>query len=343
MRPAVQSNPPLAEPVVPPSTYPLAYELADLGETEDGQPLLPVALNDAGMLALNAHPPEREARAGWVRGFVSSGGRGREERHAVLGGPPLAGLNRAGILCGQERAVAGPLRAWASHLDGFGAIHWPEAPSTAAAVNTCGEVAGDVTFEAEGRTRRRVFVVNAQNEAIFLPAPNGASATAVALNDACEVLVNAMTGPHDLHSRALVWTRGGFQPIEGLDGGGTWGAAISPLGRVAGRLFNTLGGIRAFLWEKGRTLELSRGVDGHSEAFGVNDQRVVVGRIMDVKGVRLAFRWTPADGLRPLRDLVRGARDWELHKATGVNARGEIIGTGQRQGALRGFLLRPVG
>jgi len=335
------SHPPF--PAAAPAALPVRYRLEDLGELSGGEPLLPVALNDQGEVALYGHPPERQAKHWLVRGQLRRGHRCTE--HAVtLGGVPLAGLSENSLLCGQERAGGGPLRAWAMHLGNFGAAHWPDYESCAVAVNSRGQVAGHVAFEAEGRLRRRVFVVNARNEAIFLPAPNGTGSCAAAINDAGAVLFNTHCGPFELNSEAVVWRDGAGRAVPGLPGGtGVWGTVLTQAGGVAGRLITAGGGIRAFWHEDGRTYDLNPGVGYQSEALAASDNRVVVGRMLDQQGRRQAFRWTPADGLRPLADLVVEATGWVLHKAVAVNRRGEIAGTGLFQGALRGFLLTPAG
>ncbi len=342
MSATITSNPPFPAVETVAAVYPGTYHLTDLGESPEGLPLLPVALNDAGQVALYGHPPERQTKLGQVRGFLREGIT-LHEHLATFGGVPLAGLSANGLICGQERAGPGPLRAWAKHLGNIGATHWPEVESGAMAVNTRGDTAGYVAFEADGRVRRRVFLVNARNEARFLPAPNGSSAIPSAINEAGAVLINSATGFYEFNSQALIWRNGVCTPIAGLDGGGIWGAALTPEGRVAGRLFTTLGGIRAFLHENGCTYDLNRGRGFQSEALALNDQRVVVGRLLGLDGQRQAFRWTPADGMRLLSELVPRVSGWALQKAVAINASGQIAGTGQFNQAPRGFLLTPVG
>lgn len=341
MNAVTTSNPPFPAAGAA-AVVPAGYDLTDLGELSDGVPLLPVALNEAGDVAVYGHPPDRQAKHWNVRGFLRQGAR-LVECGAALGGVPVSGLSRQGLLCGQERAGGGPLRAWAQHLGNIGAAHWPDVESCAVAVNARGEVAGHVAFEADGRVRRRVFLVNARNEAAFLPAAHGSGTCAIALNDEGTVLYNTNCGPFEINSQAMLWRAGVSRTIPGLPGGvGIWGTALTAAGGVAGRLLTSTGAIRAFWHEQGRTYDLNPGPGHQSEALAAADTRTVVGRMLAPEGRRRAFRWTPTDGLRELGSLVRAAAGWELQKAVAVNAAGLIAGTGLRNGSLRGFLLTPA-
>lgn len=336
------SHPPFstASPREKPADFPATYRLQDLGELAPGVPLLPVALNDAGQLALYGHAPERQAKLSCVRGYLWHEG-ARTESGSVFGGVPLTSLSGNGLLAGQQRVGAAPFHAWASHREGFGAELWPEAESCASGVNTVGEVAGHVTFVTNGRARRRVFLYDGGAPRL-LPVSSGANSVAMALNDSGTVLANVACGLFETQSQVALWWGEAVTMIKPEPGGGIWGTALTPGGRVCGRMMTAQGNIRAFLHEGGRTYDLNASSTFQSEALGANDARVVVGRFMDDSGRREAFRWTPADGFRALGELVRGAPDWILQKAVAVNAAGWIAGTGLRDGALRGFLLMPV-
>lgn len=336
------SNPPFAtaSPREKPTDFPAAYRLQDLGELAPGVPLLPVAMNDAGQVALYAHAPERQAKTATVRGFLL-GPQGLTETANVVGGVPLTSLSGNGLLAGQQRRAAGPLHAWAAHREGFGADLWPETESCATGVNNVGEVAGHVTFVSDGRARRRVFLHDG-GAPRFLPAPNSANAVAMALNDSGTVLANVSCGHFETQSQVALWWGDAVTLVKAEPGGGLWGTALTPGGRFCGRLMTPQGNIHAFLHEGGRTYDLNANATHQSEALAANDARTVVGRFMDDDGRRGAFRWTPTDGMRELGGLVRDASEWAMQKAVAVNAAGWIAGTGLRDGALRGFLLTPV-
>lgn len=318
-----------------------AYEIEALGELGPGEPLIPVAIDEAGRVVAYGQPPERHAKAWTVRGVVRADGRWTEVA-AVTRGVPVAAASAGRLFAGQSREGNGPLQAWASHRGAFGAALWPEAESAAVAVNAVGEVAGHVGISEGGRTRRRVFL-HAGGEPRFLPTPPHASAVAAGLNESGTVLANCAHGLFDLQSQAVLWWGETVHVIRAQPGGGVWGTALTPGGRVCGRLMTPTGNFHAFLFEEGRVYDLNPGAAWQSEALAANDACVVVGRCMGDDGRREAFRWTPEDGLRPLAALVPDAEDWVLHKAVAVNAAGWIAGVGTRDGAPHGFLLRPRG
>jgi uncharacterized membrane protein len=323
------------------AVFPSLYAVEDFGDTPEGLPLLPVALNDAGQAAGYGQPPERQAKNWNIRGYVWKDG-ALGEAGAAHGAVPVTGLSNNGITCGLTRNGTGVRHAWVSHLGDFGARHWPDSESAAVAVNAEGMVTGQVAFAQGDRVRRRVFLVNPFGESQFLPAPGGGSAVAAAINDRGEVLLNGSRGFFEINSQAALWRDGLCTVVEAPTSGGSWGAALTPAGRVAGRLLTASGNISAFLHEDGRTYDLNPGPGHQSEALALNDHRVVVGRMMDSDGRREAFRWTPADGMRPLADFVADADGWEFQRAVAVNAAGLVAGVGRRDNETRGFLLRPV-
>jgi len=322
--------------------FPARYELTDLGDAGSGEPLLPVALGDDGTVVLYGHSPERQAKRGAVPAFTCRDGE-LKELGSIIGGVPVAGVSSNGLLAGQRRSPSGVLHAWASHRNGFGSHYWPFEESVAVAVNTVGEVAGHVTFMNGGRARRRVFLHDG-GEPRFMPLPDDVSALAFGLNDAGTVAANCLCGLFESESEIALWWGGVVTRVRGERGGGIWGAALTPGGRLCGRLRTAQGNLHAFLYEEGRTFDLNPSPAHQSEALAANDQRVVVGRCMDDSGRREAFRWTPQEGLLPLRTLVPAAidGDWVLQRAVAVNAAGWIAGTGLHEGVLRGFLLRPM-
>jgi uncharacterized membrane protein len=319
--------------------FPRSYELEDLGEVGAGEPLLPVALSDNGVLVLYGHAPDRPGQRATLRAFTQREGE-LQEHGGTVGGVPVAAVAGTGLLAGQRRVPGEVLHAWASHRGNFGARLWPEQESAATGVNSVGEVTGHLTVLAEGRARRRVFLHDG-GEPRFMPVAREASAHAFGLNDSGTVAANCQCGLFETESEIVLWWGDAVTRVRGERGGGIWGVALTAGGRLCGRLRTPQGNLHAFLHEDGRTYDLNPTPAHQTEALAANDQRVVVGRSMNDSGQREAFRWTPRDGLQPLRTLVRGAAEWALHKAVAVNAAGWIVGTGLRDGALRGFLLRP--
>ncbi|MBN9692624.1 MAG: HAF repeat-containing protein [Verrucomicrobia bacterium] len=77
-----------------------------------------------------------------------------------------------------------------------------------------------------------------------------------------------------------------------------------------------------------------------SAANAINSAGVIVGNSTLPGGmIRHAFIY---DGvLRDLNDLIPPGSGWILNTATGINERGQIVGQGEINGQLRGFLLTP--
>lgn len=336
----VRSNPPFPDEGT--VEAPAAYTLMDLGVLPDQAPLLPVALNEPGDLAAHGFAPPEEPDSWKVYGYVIKDGR-RTQSLIPPGKTPIAGLNRAGLMCGAARRGYSALHAWATHLGWFGADFWPDRDSFATGINADGSVVGHVAAPGEnGSTTKRAFLVSPNGQIRLLMPPWGDEVCAIAINDAGTVLLNsAPNGGPGRGVQTWLWQNGKFHLMENL-GGDTWGMGLTPGGRIAGHGLTPLGERHAIFWNQGRSYDLNPGGDCESEALAANDQCVVVGRLIDARGESQAFRWTPGEGMRPLAELVDGGDGWVFQKASCLNARGQIAGTGLFDGRRRGFLLTPA-
>ena len=117
--------------------------------------------------------------------------------------------------------------------------------------------------------------------------------------------------------------------------------AVNSAGAVAGASTTRTGQYRAVLWAgEGSPTDLGTLGGLCSFAYGVNDAGYVVGYSYDAQGRSRAFVW--ADGmLFDLNDLVQNAPGWSLTAAYGINASGQIVGTGAFNGRNSAFLLDP--
>lgn len=337
---ALNSNPPfVVEPETAPS--PVTYRLEDLGEIDAGTPLLPVAINDAGDVALYAHPPHR-GRAWEIRGFLQQGGSLRPTGQST-GRPPISALSSNGLCAGLGQDDSPHhARAWASHLGLFGAGCWPESESAALSVNRNGTVVGQVLSETNGHLQKLAFRHTPGGRPVHFRPPQGGGSIAVAVNDSEDVLINESPGGlFDFDAQAVLIRNGRRLPLGDLGGGVAAGTALSPEGRVAGRAYSATGHLHAFLWVDGIMYDLNTDANIESDALGLNDSGAVVGGCLSARGGRHAFRWTPAEGMRFLGELVPDLHGWELRRAVGINAAGCIAGIGRCHGNLRGFLLHP--
>lgn len=82
-----------------------------------------------------------------------------------------------------------------------------------------------------------------------------------------------------------------------------------------------------------------------TEANAINDMGVIVGMAYPTDPFDVAHAWVRFDGtIRDLNDLVDLGDDWQvLVNATGINANGDIVGTGiTKDGTLAGFVVTGI-
>lgn len=315
-----------------------AYALVDLGLHFDGAPLLPVALNDAGDLAVCA---QGSGVNGAICGFFLSGTLCIPSGSAI-GHHPVTSLSSNGLTAGVTGLGPDRLRACASHLDGFGEKLWPGSVSVARGINARRQIVGYVILDAGAFALRRGFVLSATGPARFLTPPFGGTTLPTGINDAGDVVFNATPlGAPSNETHAWCLRDGCYVPVGDLSTRSR-ANAITPGGLVVGHTLDASGLTRAFLWEDGLVTNLAPPGGCASEATAANDRRTVVGRLVTGDGPRRAFRWTPGDRLTPLDDLVADRDGWSLHEAVAINAHGTIAAIGSRAGQTRGFLLKPV-
>lgn len=108
--------------------------------------------------------------------------------------------------------------------------------------------------------------------------------------------------------------------------------------------------IHAFLWSEGALLNIHPAARTASEAYGINNNGVIVGEASGFADGDHAFRWTISlDGIitsADLNDLNGDGQydfpDWLLRDAYAINDAGQITGSGYYRGVERAFLLTPV-
>jgi len=106
---------------------------------------------------------------------------------------------------------------------------------------------------------------------------------------------------------------------------------------------------RAVLWRDGRMIDLCRAnhIYKNGSASGINDLGQIVGsacslKILDDEGnpVNHAVLWQGGK-MYSLLGLVDNNAGWTLFDGTGINNRGQIVGTGEHHGKTHAFLLTP--
>jgi hypothetical protein len=81
---------------------------------------------------------------------------------------------------------------------------------------------------------------------------------------------------------------------------------------------------------------------GQYWALAINDMGQIVG-YRSPAGWPFAWAFPPINGSDDLNDLIPNHPDWKLEAATGINARGHIVGTARVALEARAFLLAPEG
>ena len=77
------------------------------------------------------------------------------------------------------------------------------------------------------------------------------------------------------------------------------------------------------------------------EFNGTQYNGVEYGGVMSLEVVGHPFLWTQRDGMKDLNTLIPSTSGWVLNTATGINAWGQIVGSGVHNGETHGFLLTP--
>jgi probable HAF family extracellular repeat protein len=171
----------------------------------------------------------------------------------------------------------------------------------------------------------------------------GASeSSATGINDRGDVVGNSALA--DFSFEHGFFDRDGIMSDLGtLPGGsGSHAAAINQRDQVTGYAGAPDGRIHAFLYRDGGMQDLGA-PSGYLNGAGLalNDRDEVVGEAdMGGEATVTAFIWS--NGVwRDLNSLIPPNSGWFLSVAAGIDARGEIVGTGSFDGSQRAFVLTP--
>lgn len=225
-------------------------------------------------------------------------------------------------------------------------------PGTAEGINDRGQIVGYVKrIKKKGETVYAYLWI--EGRARRLQRLPGESSQAFDINNAGSVIGVAGHSAGGVVSGDLfLWRAGRVTPLRVHTNDTNEFSALNNKGEVAGTRANeTLDSpsyrSRVFLWKRGRVrrwLSLGGKV---SYARGINDVGWVVGETdlgrRDEAGDALysAALWKDGKAYN-LNRLIPPHSHWDLQEATGINNRGQIVGTGIHRGKDRAFLLTPV-
>jgi probable HAF family extracellular repeat protein len=116
----------------------------------------------------------------------------------------------------------------------------------------------------------------------------------------------------------------------------------------------------AFLWTQARgmqdlgtlpgdTMSMAYAINLFGQVIGTSGNSTIepeyngieYGGHMSVEVVGHPFVWTQRNGMQDLNTLLPSTSGWVLNTATGINAWGQIVGSGVHNGETHGFLLTP--
>lgn len=243
----------------------------------------------------------------------------------------------------------------------------------AVAINAAGQLIGLATNDSS--SKRQAFLYR-DGKLSLLP---GGESKATAINDAGDISGEATLHGKEV-SAPVLWKKQSPIDLGGCCGGTA--TALNNHGQVAGQVYDAQGRYDAFLWDSTHGVQHIGPPGTFSSAVTINDAGHIVIQEFTRHGVLLyadgklapldlspkfpsrpramsqcdaivgsfgpfadaerAFVWDPAHGFHDLNDLIPPGLGWKLEAATGINAKGEIVGWGDyKHTDDSGFLLIP--
>ncbi len=214
--------------------------------------------------------------------------------------------------------------------------------TSAIGINNRGQVVG-VSHNDAGHDR--AFLWTMAGGIRDLGTLGGNASSAWGINNSGQVVGRSRN--NEGQERAFLWTEQiGMVDLGTLGGGESWAFNAGEAGHIVGWSTTATGETRAFRWTEQDGLVDMGSLGGGSAAYDVNAGGEVVGESClsgDFNSGRLectdgtlahAFLWTATDGMLDLGTL---GGDWSW--ATGINNRGQVIGTSvNAAGQRRAFL-----
>jgi probable HAF family extracellular repeat protein len=312
-----------------------SYSVVDLG-TLGGQLSQAVSINSAGVVA-GVSAMADDAR----HAFIYEGGSMTEL--GTLGGSISVGysINANGAVTGYSTLPTGSYRAFLyanGQMTNLGAIGGADY-SSAAAVNARGDVVGESAIPNSDRHEAFVYSDGAM---VDLGTLGGEYSAGHGINDADQIVGYSSLSDGSFHG--FLVSGGRMTDLGTLGGTYSKAYAINAAGQIVGQGY--LPGdakAHAFLYQNGTMTDLDTLGSVHSEALSISASGVVVGDYEtpgdDVVGLK-AFVFVDGQ-MKDLNELILPGSGWHLNVASGINDRGQIVGSGELQGQQHAFLLNP--
>lgn len=171
----------------------------------------------------------------------------------------------------------------------------------------------------------------------------GDASFATGINTAGDISGYALTSKGEGH--AFLLDKQGMHDLGTLPGGRMSQAmAIDDSDTIVGAATTADGQTHAFLYDKTAMRDLGTlGGGTFSAATGIGGTGLVIGYAFSgAGGPSRGFVWSAATGMVDLNSVLPSRSGWDIQYAAGINARGQIVGTGMINGKAHAFLLTPA-
>lgn len=242
----------------------------------------------------------------------------------LAGNSKASAINRFNVVAGSADTVTGPRAAtW----NGF--FEKMLGPNEAFCINGRGQVGGVGT----------IWQADSGNSQRLAPAGSGAVFYAYGISDTGDVVGGELFDTTHGTTRPFLRRKTGYETLAQPAAKGSSAAAyaINESGQIVGT-----NGHEAFLWQGGKITWLAAAVRA-SVAYAINDAGEIVGQA-DVSWRDQSLRavlWEHGEMI-DLNTRIPAASGWTLIEARGINAQGQICGTGVIGGRRHAFLLTPA-
>ena len=211
-------------------------------------------------------------------------------------------------------------------------------------INDAGEVVGYAATST--RSPHAILWNTLNNTKTDLGTLGGYYSRAYAINNVGQVVGESAytTSRGDHH--AFLWENGQMIDLGTLGGNNSTANGINKTGQVVGSSETISGSKHAVLWHHGTKTDLGTlSGDNDSNAQDINDKGTIVGWSSNTINSNCfssrAAVWKNGT-VNDLNNLIPPNSGWELSAAKAINNRGQIVGNGRHNGAIRAFLLTPA-